>query len=261
LPYSNGIWYDVGEVDGQFINNWVEGVGNIHRPLVPDRPWPSESGFFFEISKGAICAGNVFVNCDQGIFILNSSNVQIYQNTFVNSIATIARNARTPGNDRLFGWHSSTGPDVNEREGHIFVNNLLTGDENYQRPLLYIWQPDTLCKQLSRPMLKQFDNNVFYRYNEKSSIPLILWSPSKKDNCQLAAKSLDEIQKMHPDFLIQSQYFTDNIAPFKSCELGNYQILQSFPGNKSATLLPVEIVKLLGITKNVKYLGAYPPSP
>ncbi|MDP3583190.1 MAG: right-handed parallel beta-helix repeat-containing protein, partial [Ignavibacteria bacterium] len=26
-PYSNGIWYDVGNVDGIFTNNWIEGVG------------------------------------------------------------------------------------------------------------------------------------------------------------------------------------------------------------------------------------------
>jgi hypothetical protein len=42
---SNGIWYDVGNVDGVFINNWVE---------------DAIIGFFFEISKGAVCAGNVF---------------------------------------------------------------------------------------------------------------------------------------------------------------------------------------------------------
>jgi parallel beta-helix repeat protein len=36
-PHSNGIWYDVGNVDGVFINNWVEGAVD---------------GFFFEISRG-----------------------------------------------------------------------------------------------------------------------------------------------------------------------------------------------------------------
>ncbi len=56
-PYSNGIWYDVGNVDGVFVNNWIEGALD---------------GFFFEISKGAIVAGNVFVRCDKGIRVLNS---------------------------------------------------------------------------------------------------------------------------------------------------------------------------------------------
>ena len=32
---SSGIWYDVGNVDGLFINNWIENTDN---------------GFFFEIS-------------------------------------------------------------------------------------------------------------------------------------------------------------------------------------------------------------------
>jgi len=65
-PYSNGIWYDVGNVDGVFINNWIENIGDYKSPYSIERPWPSNNGFFFEISKGAICAGNVFVNCDHG---------------------------------------------------------------------------------------------------------------------------------------------------------------------------------------------------
>jgi len=34
-----------------------------------------EIEFFFESSKGAVCAGNKYVNFDQGVFILNSSNI------------------------------------------------------------------------------------------------------------------------------------------------------------------------------------------
>jgi hypothetical protein len=37
-PYSNGVWYDVGNRDGVIVNNWIEGA------MV---------GFFFEISRGA----------------------------------------------------------------------------------------------------------------------------------------------------------------------------------------------------------------
>ncbi|MGD2035269.1 MAG: right-handed parallel beta-helix repeat-containing protein, partial [Bacteroidales bacterium] len=74
-PYSNGIWYDVGNVDAVITNNWFRNVGRTDRKFVGDKPWPSDNGFFFEISKGATCAGNVFVDCDQGIFILNSSDV------------------------------------------------------------------------------------------------------------------------------------------------------------------------------------------
>jgi len=256
LPYSNGIWYDVGEVDGVFINNWVQDVGTRNRRLDPKRPWPSESGFFFEISKGTICAGNVFVNCDQGIFILNSSSARIYNNTFINSTACVARNARTPSNDALFDWHSSTGPAVEQREGHVFVNNLLTGDENYLRPLMFVWQPDSLCGRLPKPMLKQFDNNIFVKTAETKK--LILWSPALNNDCQVMIESPEGLKKLYDEFLADSKYYTESIPLFKGSELGNYQLLPSFPGNKSAASIPSDVAKLLGWKKDVKFVGAYP---
>ena len=100
-PNSNGIWYDVGNLDGVFVNNWVE---------------DALDGFFFEISKGAIVAGNVFVNCDKGIRVLNSSNVRVYHNTLVNSVASFERNERSATGDH-FGWHPATGPGRGQARG------------------------------------------------------------------------------------------------------------------------------------------------
>jgi hypothetical protein len=257
LPYSNGIWYDVGNVDGRFINNYVVGVGDNKIAVNKNQLWPSSNGFFFEISKGAICAGNVFVNCDHGIMILNSSNVHIYQNTFVNSMACIGRNGRSAVGDH-FGWHPSTGPDVDQREGHIFVNNLLTGDENFKRPLMFVWQPDSVCKNLKNSMLKQFDYNMFVKNGNSDSDPLIYWSPSENSNCQLITGSLEEVQKLYPEFLTHSRYLSNyNGALFKGSDLGNYHLLQDFPGSGKAASLPSEISKLLG--QSEKFIGAYQP--
>ncbi len=262
LPYSNGIWYDVGNVDGRFINNWIEGVGNINSTFSIERPWPSDNGFFFEISKGAICAGNVFVNCDHGLWVLNSSDVHIYQNTFVNSTACIGRTARSAAGDP-FGWHPSTGPDVDERDGHIFVNNLLTGDKNFKRLLLFVWQPAGLCEKVNNSQLKQLDYNIYVRSSNTSDNPIILWSPVKNENCRLTFNSLAGLQKLHPEFSANSRYFTDYNGPlFKSSELGNYQLLQAFPGSTAATRFPDEIMKLLGLSKkDDRFIGAYPPLP
>ncbi|MCJ7450030.1 MAG: right-handed parallel beta-helix repeat-containing protein [Bacteroidales bacterium] len=168
LPYSNGIWYDVGNVNGLFLNNRVEGVGNISRGISYLQTWPGESGFFFEISKGAICAGNVFVNCELGIHILNSCDVKMYQNTLVNSTACVSRSERSAVGDR-FGWHPATGPDVDKREGHIFVNNLMTGDAGFNRPLLFVWQRSILCEKLTKPQFKQIDYNVYVQSAGKKS--------------------------------------------------------------------------------------------
>ncbi|RPI05397.1 MAG: right-handed parallel beta-helix repeat-containing protein [Ignavibacteriae bacterium] len=263
LPYSNGIWYDVGNVDGRFLNNWVEGVGSVNRTLDRKKPWPSENGFFFEISKNAVCAGNVFVNCDQGIFILNSSNVLVYQNTFVNSTVCFARNERTPANDGTFGWHSSTGPDVDKRDGHIFVNNLLVGGPNYLRSLLFVWQPPALCNQLSHALLKHMDYNVYIRNAEKASSPLMWWSPAPNAECQAGIDSLENLRKLYPEFSANSRIFINYDGPlFKSRELGNYQIVHTFPGSTLGMPLPANISTLLGQSiKNGRYVGAYPPLP
>lgn len=263
LPYSNGVWYDVGNVDGRFLNNWVEGVGDVDRVFDEKRPYPSQNGFFFEISKGAICAGNLFVNCDQGIFVLNSSNVQLYQNTLINSTVCIGRNARTPVTDRMFGWHSSTGPDVDKRGGHVFVNNLLTGDSYYRRPLLVVWQPDSLCKQLPTLQLKQLDYNMYVRSAEQTSSPLILWSPAPGEQCQAGFESLSDLRKLFPEYSGNCVSYEGYSGPlFESATLGNYQLLPTAPGAKSGMRLPEEIRKLLGQSKrDGQYIGAYPQMP
>jgi len=259
-PNSNGIWYDVGNVDGVFCDNWIEGVGNIQERITTERFWPSNSGFFFEISKGAICAGNVFVNCDQGIRVLNSSDVNVYNNTLVNSIVFFGRTDRTAVGDH-FGWHPSTGPDVNDRDGHTFVNNLLTADENYKGPLLVFWQMPSLCERLNKPQIKNLDNNAYVQRAEKGSPRMIYWSPAPDSNCQIFFDSPQALNKMYPDFSANSQNLVNYKGPlFKSSELGNYELLQAFDTSKTAARIPSEIGKLLGLSEtDAPFIGAYPP--
>ncbi len=258
-PNSNGIWYDVGNVDGRFIDNWVQGVGDNSRRFNSEQFWPSDNGFFFEISKGAICSGNLFVNCDHGIFILNSSNVQIYNNTFVNSIACIGRNNRSAVGDH-FGWHPSTGPDVNAREGHVFVNNLLTADENFNRPLLAFSQMRIQCCQLTQPQVKKLDYNAYVRQSSDKTSPLIYWSPAKNERCLEALNSPEDLHKLIPEFSANDKYFSNYAGPlFKCPQLNNFQLLNVFPSAASGTSLSDDIKKLIGEPKDVKFVGAYPP--
>jgi parallel beta-helix repeat protein len=257
MPNSNGVWFDVGEVDGRFINNWVENVGNSGAPVATQSVWPSQNGFFFEISKGAIVAGNVFVNCDHGILILNSNNVDIYQNTFVNSMACIARDTRSAQGDH-FGWHPSTGPDVTERFGHVFVNNLLTADAGFNRPFMLIWQPAVLCEKLKESPLKQFDNNVFVKEAGGSYKPLAYWSPFSNSKCQAESNSLDELKKVS-GAAADSRFIEGKHLPlFKSWNLGNFQLQDGFPGKTVATELPAKVKTLMGLSAQTKnFVGAY----
>ncbi len=257
LPFSNGIWYDVGNVDAVFTNNWVENVGLTDRAVSYLQTWPSESGFFFEISKGAVCTGNVFVNCELGIHILNSCDAKIYNNTLVNSTACISRSERSAVGDH-FGWHPATGPDVEERDGHILVNNLMVADASLNRPHLFIWQRSMLCDRLPDPQLSKLDNNVYVRNRSRSEMPLILWSPADNEQCITALNSPEDLNTLLPGFEAKSLLFTDQNV-FMSPELDNYRTLPGFAGHAAATLPPAEIQSLLKMKKRDQaYVGAYP---
>ncbi len=257
LPFSNGIWYDVGNVDAVFTNNRVENVGLTGRAVSFLQTWPSESGFFFEISKGAVCAGNVFVNCELGIHILNSCDAVMYNNTLVNSTACISRSERSAVGDH-FGWHPATGPDVDERDGHVFVNNLMVADEKLNRPHLFVWQRAMLCDRLRDPQFSMIDNNVYVKNGERKRIPLILWSPVQNEQCIGEMNSPAEINKFLPGFEAKSILLTD-CSTFVSPELGNYKTLPQFPGHAAASVPPDEIQTYLKMKKRAPaYVGAWP---
>ena len=243
-PYSNGIWYDVGNVDGVFVNNWVENAID---------------GFFFEISKGAVAAGNVFVNCDKGIRILNSSNVHVYQNTFVNSVASFERTPRSAAGDH-FGWHPATGPDVDARHGHVFVGNLLVADEGFRKPLLNAEQTPALCGTLTDSQLAKVDGNVYVRRGNGAAQPLITWSPAAGERCTAALASPAALAALQPGFEARSQSLDGYVgAIFRSPELRNYKLAVPLAPAGADDPVPAEIRKAAGWPADAaRAPGAYP---
>jgi len=242
-PSSNGIWYDVGNRDAVFVDNWIEGA---------------QDGFFFEISKGATVAGNVFVRCDKGLRALNSSNVRAYHNTFVDTVASFERNERSAVGDH-FGWHPKTGPDVDEREGHAFVGNLLVASASFRKPLLRFEQPQALCQRLTRPQSTQVDGNVYVRYGQVQA-PLVVWSPVAGDACQLELASLEELRRLQPALEAHGRFYGDYAgALFRSPELSNYELARPLPNLQALDDLPAEVARLLGWpAAQPRTPGAYP---
>ena len=112
---------------------------------------------------------------------------------------------------------------------------------------------------VTKPQLKQLDYNVFVRDTDYNAASLIQWSTFKNNDCRkLLLNSPNELQKVNPEYSVHSKYFPDYHGPlFKGIEVGNYQLLKSFPGSGNAAALPSEISKLLG--QKEKYIGAYPP--
>ncbi|HVT74640.1 MAG TPA: right-handed parallel beta-helix repeat-containing protein [Lacunisphaera sp.] len=242
-PDSNGIWYDVGNVDAVVVDNWFEDC---------------QAGFFFEISKGATCAGNVFVNCEDGTRILNSSNVTVAQNTYLNSPATFERTERSAVNDH-FGWHPATGPDVDHREGHAFLDNLLVGTADNARPLLRFIQPAALRERLTKPQVRELDGNVYVRQGDTRE--LLAWSPGTTSGLEQFA-SLDAFRQAEPAFDRHSVEFAGyRGAVFQSIELKRLAPAPGFKAAASGVPLPERVTGLLGRAAGAPaFAGAYPPA-
>jgi hypothetical protein len=255
-PHSSGIWYDVGNRDAVFVNNWIEGAIN---------------GFFFEISRGALVAGNVFVRNDRGIFVLNAAGVRAYHNTFVDTPASFERNERSATGDH-FAWHPATGPDVHEREGHAFVNNLIVASGSYTRPLLRFEQPASLCGTLTRPQANEVDGNVYVRESSPvtGGVPLVTWSPAPPSpgqgsgdqaaSCVAPMASLEQLRKAAPGVEAGGRFLDRSPRSiFRGPDLGRYELLQPLPGTPARTVVPPEILKLLGWgEQDTRTPGAYP---
>jgi hypothetical protein len=246
-PNSNGIWYDVGNRDGVFVNNWVQDCLD---------------GFFFEISKGAICAGNVFVNCDKGIRILNSANVRVWHNTLIDSVASFERDPRSATGDR-FGWHPATGPGVDEREGHVFCGNLLVASERFSKPLLRFEQSPALAGKLTQPQVTQFDGNVYVRSDTAGGAALLVWSPMPGGRGLTECKTLAEFQKLCPPFEAHSKGVTSSLGSlFKSPDLYRYELIRDLSLPASAAPVPDEVRHVLGRQRQETIQpGAYPTHP
>lgn len=260
-PFSNGVWFDVGNEDGVFVNNHLENVSGAQLDSTEDKwRWSNNAAFFFEISKRTICAGNVFLNCDQ-MWILNSCGAEVYNNTFINTRASFSRDARGD-NDDHFGWHINTGPGVEEREGHVFVNNLMIAGENYPSHMLQTTQPPHMCERLNQSPLKELDYNLYVRRTSTDSIsaPMAWWSPASNEECRAIINAPQELTALYPDFSKNSKYLTNyDAAIFVDEADHNYRLQDSFASEVVPAKIPEKIRKAMGLTdQEADFIGAKP---
>ncbi|AKC88444.1 hypothetical protein WQ53_15415 [Pseudoxanthomonas suwonensis] len=239
-PHSNGVWYDVGNVDGVFANNHVEGT---------------QIGFFFEISRDVVVAGNVFVDNGQGIRVLNSAGARVYHNTFLNSPVLFDRNERSAKDDH-FGWHPQTGPDVDERDGHVFEGNLLAAGPGFAKPLLNFEQPAALCGQLTRPMTTRVDGNAYFRA-DLGDEPLVVWSPARNKDCRTGFATLEAFRKATGLEAQGKAWVPHEGTLFRSVELRRFELAALPPGMQEVAVAP-EALEVLGWSGPTHVPGAHP---
>jgi parallel beta-helix repeat protein len=246
---SNGIWYDVGNVDGVFVDNWIEDCLD---------------GFFYEISRDAICAGNVFVNCDKGVRILNSAGVEVVNNTFYNAPASFERSERSAVGDH-FGWHPATGPDVDKRDRHVFAGNLVLASGDFRKPVLRFDQTRALLGKLTKPQAARIDGNVYVRpatpaAEGASPLPLVAWAPTPDDTLQLEFPDLGALRKLYPQFESNSRAIAAApSAVVASPELRNFR--PHIALENTGVKIPDHVLKALGWSADkAGTVGAYPQS-
>ncbi len=247
-PYSTGVWYDVGNRDGVIVDNYVENAIN---------------GIMFEISRGATIAGNVVVNSNRGLYVLNSADVHAYNNTFINARVNFERTDRVAAGD-VFDWHATTGPALDQREGHIFLHNLMAATDSYHDPLLEIVQrPASLCGKLVHPEATQVDGNVYIRAasaDAAAAPPLIVYAPTDGQNCTSQLASLDDFRKLQPAFEKSGvQVDRSPRSVLKGPDLGHFELQRALPNAGAINFLPPEVRSLLGWNEEeARTPGAYP---
>jgi parallel beta-helix repeat protein len=246
-PNSNGVWFDVGNRDAIIVDNHVEGAIN---------------GIMIEISRGATVAGNVVENSYRGLYVLNSADVHAYNNTFVNARVDFERNERVAAGD-TFDWHATTGPGLDQREGHIFVHNLMADTDSHPDPLLEILQwPPALCGKLVHPEATEVDGNVYIRAASATgaSAPLILYAPSDADKCTSRLASLEAFRKLEPAF--EKNGVEIDRSPrsvLQGPDAGRFELQRALPDAPAINFLPAEVRSLLGWSEaEAKTPGAYP---
>jgi parallel beta-helix repeat protein len=248
-PYSNGVWYDVGNRDAVIVDNYVEGAMN---------------GIFIEISRGATIAGNVVVNSYRGLHVLNSADVHAYNNTFVNARVDFERNERVAVGD-VFDWHATTGPGLEQRQGHIFVHNLMAATDSYSDPLLqFLQKPAALCAKLQSAQAIEVDGNFYLRAPvtdaSGKTAPLIVYAPSQGENCTSQLATLDDFRKLQPAF--EKNGVEIDRSPrsvLKGPDLGHFELRGALPNAPAKNYLPAPVRALLGWSEaEAQTPGAYP---
>src|SRR5690606_38388710 len=145
-----------------------------------------------------------------------------------------------------FGWHPSAGPDVDERHGHHFVNNLLVADATFKGPLVQFQQTEKV-RHLTDPQVSVLDGNVYVRRSGAVVQPLVEWSPARDAQGKVNIFALDDLRKVDAKFDASSRAFPDYWGPlFRSVELGHFELMEDFPAAHTGVALPEHIRQPLG---------------
>ena len=151
---------------------------------------------------------------------------------------------------------------MEQRAGHVFVNNLMVASEGFRAPLARFELAAGLCTRFTRPEVKEVNGNVYVRpvpaVAPAAAVPLVQWSPVPGGaSCQAAPLSLEEFPKVAPGYeAAGKQMDRTPRSVFKGFDVGRYELREAIPAGE---VTPADVRKVLGWSEaDAKTAGAFP---
>ena len=241
---GHGIWLDVGANNNTVVNNIARNN--------------QQAGIHFEISDGAILAGNILVDNGYGIWVTTSSNGRIYNNTFVDNGEPLhIREYYRDDNDAQKGPGNSANTQI--------VNNIFVNGTNSEWPWALVTVRSGLCGDWN--IVTKLNHNAYYRTDVDQPQYTIRWDntpsdgPSKQecgDQKQSVYPTLKDFQDA-ADLEKNGMEFAGTPDPFFIDKAkGNYDLAENSPAIDAGAALPKDIAEALGWPMTDKVdLGAY----
>jgi mannuronan 5-epimerase len=185
-------------------------------------------GIKYEKAGTAILASNVFVRNGGGIDVFGSSEVTIYNNTFLDQASDLVIQ-----DDR----RRTDDPQVpGETRDVVVENNILTGVS----PISVF---DISRMKSAERMVRTVDHNVYLR-RAADSQPLVSWTEGSK---RVAFATLDEFRARagHERHGLAVEQSPDRV--FVAVSRGDYRLQLPGPGGYAGAPLPAEVARAVGV--------------
>ncbi len=232
-----GLWIDMSSYGIAMVDNWVQRS--------------ARSGIQLELSSRAVLAGNVVTDSgENGIWVLESNDVEIWNNTLLRNHRGISvldgdrasRDVASPNHDRRFPVPS---PSISWDVERVRIRNNVLVDGRPGAPSL-LGVDDTTHRRSASAMHVTSDHNAFHRASASSPAWIVNWADWPTD--MKTAGSLREAQVATGQEL-HSVSGLGMTNPFVSDEeAGDYRIAPASAARLAGAPLPSGVARALGRT-------------
>jgi parallel beta-helix repeat protein len=245
--HGNGLWFDMSVYGADVVGNLLR---NNYR-----------GGLQFEVSANALVASNVIVgNRERGIYVLDSSDVEIWNNT-------LSRNGRNIF--VLEGNRTSTvDPAITWDVARVNIRNNVLSESTATSNATLLGVDDARKLTSGAGMGVTADYDAFYRVSATSPSWVGVWS--NWPTSMLVATTLDKFRTMTG----QEQHgmlAEGGANPFIADEnAGNYALPSTSPAWEKGSPLPARVASAMGVAAGVPvnigvlvqpFRSAAPPPP